>query len=189
MRPCGPESKSAGSSPLARGLPILAEESASNHGIIPARAGFTSEPVQSSLYDQDHPRSRGVYGTAPLIIGDGFGSSPLARGLPKEQSKYENIFRIIPARAGFTQRIAELYLHFMDHPRSRGVYSCIASYFSANSGSSPLARGLLYHARWRRIPSGIIPARGGFTKVFVNPRPNKWDHPRSRGVYLRRFYG
>ena len=33
------------------------------------------------------------------------------------------------------------------------------------------------------VPSGIIPARAGFTRRSVWPRPRTTDHPRSRGVY------
>ena len=50
-----------GSSPLARGL--LGPHSAAIDfvGIIPARAGFTSDFVLVGEDEQDHPRSRGVY--------------------------------------------------------------------------------------------------------------------------------
>ena len=70
-----------GSSPLARGLlsvPIVIQ---SNHGIIPARAGFTRQACRRLHAVRDHPRSRGVYsalGRAALAV---VGSSPLARGL------------------------------------------------------------------------------------------------------------
>ena len=70
------------------------------------------------------------------------GSSPLARGLrfdsPEEAIKY----RIIPARAGFTEEYLLPRRHLRDHPRSRGVYAAIDVNALAALGSSPLARGL-----------------------------------------------
>ena len=50
-----------GSSPLARGLLILGDAGLQRHGIIPARAGFTTRRSSSSSGPRDHPRSRGVY--------------------------------------------------------------------------------------------------------------------------------
>ena len=52
------------------------------------------------------------------------------------------------------------------------------------SGSSPLARGLPRPPSGRRGHVRIIPARAGFTVVYINTKPNRADHPRSRGVYM-----
>ena len=70
-----------GSSPLARGLRVLAPHCTDAAGIIPARAGFTRTFVRCRGWVLDHPRSRGVYGAREGGFGRGFGSSPLARGL------------------------------------------------------------------------------------------------------------
>ena len=51
----------SGSSPLARGLRRPAHSLRMAPWIIPARAGFTQEESVEFAYDQDHPRSRGVY--------------------------------------------------------------------------------------------------------------------------------
>ncbi len=50
-------------------------------GITPARAGTTLAPFSPSIFDQDHPRSRGNYHrhTQPLSFQGG--SPPLAREL------------------------------------------------------------------------------------------------------------
>ena len=76
------QTKAAGSSPLARGL--LGEQFAEGAGlgIIPARAGFTSDASSPDSVTRDHPRSRGVYVAPPVGPVRGRG--------------------IIPARAGFT---------------------------------------------------------------------------------------
>ena len=53
-------------------------------------------------------------------------------------------------------------------------------------GSSPLARGLPRCRGACPGRRGIIPARAGFTPPSCRARSSHWDHPRSRGVYLRR---
>ena len=72
---------SAGSSPLARGLPMSRATSPTRLGIIPARAGFTAVCFHAAAASKDHPRSRGVYSGSTAITAAGVGSSPLARGL------------------------------------------------------------------------------------------------------------
>ena len=92
----------AGSSPLARGLLGLVGLEALEDRIIPARAGFTAIGTPYVWGGSDHPRSRGVYGTAGGVQSGWDGSSPLARGLPPLPHLAVLAIRIIPARAGFT---------------------------------------------------------------------------------------
>ena len=153
------------------------------HGIIPARAGFTWTCASVSSTATDHPRSRGVYHTRDRPPPPPPGSSPLARGLLEFLNMSQGIDRIIPARAGFTQRNQSPPGRTADHPRSRGVYSSTEVLPFEPSGSSPLARGLLgvpSELLWGRR---IIPARAGFTSSAPRPFDNCADHPRSRGVY------
>ena len=193
-----------GSSPLARGLPRARKSNSLPVGIIPARAGFTRPPVGRRARPGDHPRSRGVYTSRSSPATGGWGSSPLARGLPPVS--------VCPQTST------------ADHPRSRGVYSMTARMTGAPTGSSPLARGLLPTLPQRRPRRRIIPARAGFTWYVLGnirgpygssplarglhrlgddeddalriiparagfTRPSSsgvisaWDHPRSRGVY------
>ena len=93
---------SAGSSPLARGLPPQPCQPSEVCRIIPARAGFTSEHGQPGRMSTDHPRSRGVYSRDELDKVWETGSSPLARGLLAGGMAAGVVARIIPARAGFT---------------------------------------------------------------------------------------
>ena len=172
-----------GSSPLARGLLVcecLADEC---WGIIPARAGFTSRPPTRRKPHPDHPRSRGVYeqGLPAQLSLDG--SSPLARGLRGNSEPVLRARRIIPARAGFTERSPNSGHQPSDHPRSRGVYLLRPRHEPHVRGSSPLARGLLVDQDPVRRIDGIIPARAGFTPGCPRQRRGCWDHPRSRGVY------
>ena len=58
-----------GSSPLARGLPVLQTFCRPSIRIIPARAGFTFTGLTGWRMRRDHPRSRGVYGGLGCAAG------------------------------------------------------------------------------------------------------------------------
>ena len=133
----------------------------------------------------DHPRSRGVYYALTWMRSKAAGSSPLARGLRRGHRHHGEPERIIPARAGFTTGMGTLQDKIRDHPRSRGVYVRPYDRIVQAYGSSPLARGLLNVAEIRHGSSRIIPARAGFTPCTCQQSGRSWDHPRSRGVYLR----
>ena len=92
----------AGSSPLARGLPLGVGGRSPVSRIIPARAGFTGNRSSRSRTPWDHPRSRGVYEDRAVVDAYVGGSSPLARGLLTMAMRAADVPRIIPARAGFT---------------------------------------------------------------------------------------
>ena len=74
-----------GSSPLARGLLVAVCDVAGLARIIPARAGFTIGGGGFTSSAKDHPRSRGVYASALPWAWRSRGSSPLARGLPRNR--------------------------------------------------------------------------------------------------------
>ena len=116
------ESRSSGSSPLARGLQTYDALKWIVQRIIPARAGFTW-----------------ICRTGTVCCR---GSSPLARGLPRLKVLHGREGGIIPARAGFTRPRDDHRLRGRDHPRSRGVYFTSTHTASIRAGSSPLARGL-----------------------------------------------
>ena len=132
-----------GSSPLARGLHARPGPAADRRRIIPARAGFTWWRASCRRRRWDHPRSRGVYRAERIEDDEEFGSSPLARGLPRILQERDHLLRIIPARAGFTRRPSAAPATQPDHPRSRGVYQARGQEAAVVVGSSPLARGLL----------------------------------------------
>ena len=79
----------AGSSPLARGLPIRRRQVSLLHRIIPARAGFTLTSRPKTILNRDHPRSRGVYTKCAITNPSPNGSSPLARGLRSRRWRQE----------------------------------------------------------------------------------------------------
>ena len=152
-----------GSSPLARGLLTARLGGGMRRRIIPARAGFTGGGKRALHVRTDHPRSRGVYGCGDTGDVSFVGSSPLARGLHSFAGAEEDRPRIIPARAGFTSWTSPTASASPDHPRSRGVYSPVPSGPETGPGSSPLARGLRAVDDGGAGPTGIIPARAGFT--------------------------
>ena len=176
-------SHGTGSSPLARGLPVVLLERSLSVRIIPARAGFTHPRRGRPAWPADHPRSRGVYLSPGGQVTPRMGSSPLARGLRRGGRRQRSCMRIIPARAGFTLPGRHHRAVPSDHPRSRGVYRTAALRAGLRPGSSPLARGLprLLHVGGDR--PGIIPARAGFTRHDMRSPHPAADHPRSRGVY------
>ena len=153
-----------GSSPLARGLLHPPVPRRREHGIIPARAGFTSSEKSQRHQHPDHPRSRGVYLEQSASPPSWMGSSPLARGLLIGAFVHGLHDGIIPARAGFTLLPCGEEWTLGDHPRSRGVYPSEGSCTTSRAGSSPLARGLLGGGDVDGDAVRIIPARAGFTR-------------------------
>ena len=177
---------SCGSSPLARGLPRVAQQADGLVGIIPARAGFTGRRVRVAGGAADHPRSRGVYAGSGGWGVACAGSSPFARGLHGDVVAGDHSLRIIPARAGFTRLCFVRTFVRRDHPRSRGVYATTTGIVVSAAGSSPLARGLQGLLGLGGGVVGIIPARAGFTAERLRLPRAETDHPRSRGVYRLR---
>ena len=155
--------------------------------IIPAHAGFTRQRRTVPQGGRDHPRTRGVYhvgSQADELVG---GSSPHTRGLLGRDVNYIEVCRIIPAHAGFTTRTRARGPHCRDHPRTRGVYTAPARPAAPQPGSSPHTRGLPVLAGEGHGSCRIIPAHAGFTAQAGTRCRGHRDHPRTRGVYLRRW--
>ena len=155
-----------GSSPLARGTLRTFFFRPCNRGLIPARAGNTRAYALGKEDRRAHPRSRGEHiGTGAAACRD-WGSSPLARGTLKVTNEVATGRGLIPARAGNTRSISRRATALWAHPRSRGEHVKERMNATAESGSSPLARGT------RGFPfaviqlSGLIPARAGNTEAF-----------------------
>ena len=157
------DGEEGGSSPLARGLLGETLLGLEVDGIIPARAGFTTDGDNNDRRATDHPRSRGVYCPPAGMLMTAVGSSPLARGLRVARDHEQARPRIIPARAGFTPGRRPPRRGLWDHPRSRGVYRPRSQLIRTERGSSPLARGLPPLGAGQGRETRIIPARAGFT--------------------------
>mgnify|MGYP000968574181 CR=1 FL=1 len=140
----GSSFRDPGSSPHARGLHPHRTHLERKPRIIPACAGFTPPGGGRTRRTWDHPRMRGVYQGGLPVTQVQLGSSPHARGLRRYRPRTRRSGGIIPACAGFTQRVQVQGDH--------------------GSGSSPHARGLPL-ARWTTTqPGRIIPACAGFTR-------------------------
>ena len=197
-----------GSSPLARGLPDTDLKDRFKARIIPARAGFTMTRILRPATSPDHPRSRGVYHATDTTISPRQGSSPLARGLPGadldgllrqvDHPRSRGVYRpsapltgspggSSPLARGLPADRRRPRFRSRDHPRSRGVYTTSPRGRPPRRGSSPLARGLPNAHGTHLRDDGIIPARAGFTWPGRRSEPCRWDHPRSRGVYVEEF--
>ena len=153
-----------GSSPLARGAPLLANVGQGGNRLIPARAGSTRPGTSPSSRPAAHPRSRGEHS----FLSD---PSPLGGWL-------------IPARAGSTLTSASPSTRTTAHPRSRGEHPESVVLPPPAAGSSPLARGARQLLPGPLSAGRLIPARAGSTC----PGPPPWcparAHPRSRGEHI-----
>ena len=171
----------SGSSPLARGPPVLLTSADPRTGLIPARAGTTSSETFTKLSPRAHPRSRGDHGKERIVIPVAAGSSPLARGPPWVRGVVWRRRGLIPARAGTTKEAEAAHLINRAHPRSRGDHRTLKHRLMQQPGSSPLARGPLCRRDNDRHVHGLIPARAGTTQRDLCFEGRTWAHPRSRG--------
>ena len=112
-----------GSSPLARGTPVLLPLRPLVGRFIPARAGNTHVLGIEGDAKPVHPRSRGEHRAVARVGRSGAGSSPLARGTQANGARRPVPGRFIPARAGNTKGSATPSSRAPVHPRSRGEHS------------------------------------------------------------------
>ena len=154
---------SKGSSPLARGTPVLGGSTETVPGLIPARAGNTWELITRNFSLRAHPRSRGEHLIQSVRRERRPGSSPLARGTPGAHLAVAFAFGLIPARAGNTGRSVGHTGYRRAHPRSRGEHVQSAGRRVPSPGSSPLARGTREGLVGGCSGVGLIPARAGNT--------------------------
>ena len=173
-----------GSSPLARGTHVCRVGSVEVKGLIPARAGNTLADEMYRLAHRAHPRSRGEHPTTSRLWQTSRGSSPLARGTPREGGYRACSGGLIPARAGNTPVWSAVIVRWRAHPRSRGEHVITGTSTGDDLGSSPLARGTPALAVNSRTGRGLIPARAGNTRSSRHMRCDQRAHPRSRGEHV-----
>ena len=193
----------AGSSPLARGGPVVGRPGPAVAGLIPAGAGRTPPPALRRPRRRAHPRWRGAAlhdsgadrlgpGLIPAGAGrtadllDGIdlskGSSPLARGGRHGHPGRSDRVGLIPAGAGRTRRARRAGRRRGAHPRWRGADFPVASSSTASVGSSPLARGGPRVAKVSDEWRGLIPAGAGRTLSRWSSSSSVAAHPRWRGA-------
>ena len=171
----------AGSSPLTRGKLAAISQLLVGGGLIPAHAGKTDKCLNGIQSGSAHPRSRGENRSAYVTEATGLGSSPLTRGKPSWSTPSGDLFRLIPAHAGKTQRPVHRGVGHGAHPRSRGENVSDFARGLRGQGSSPLTRGKPRLTRGRVVRRGLIPAHAGKTADHRSMPVKASAHPRSRG--------
>ena len=178
-------SRTAGSSPHARGTLQCIGRSRCGVGIIPACAGNTLICIAIRRNCWDHPRMRGEHSPIRFKMFSSSGSSPHARGTPFIFSPPSDENGIIPACAGNTCTCGCMIFAIRDHPRMRGEHSLMPRMKRITLGSSPHARGTLCRVLFSRVLHGIIPACAGNTCAPTRRADCNRDHPRMRGEHHR----
>ena len=176
--------RSAGSSPLTRGIPAARHFQAADYRFTPAHAGNTESLRSQWLLLQVHPRSRGEYSACLTSCHAFIGSPPLTRGIQTGENFEYTSSRFTPAHAGNTR------LFFLKsclpevHPRSRGEYNFLPASTAPLSGSPPLTRGIPSEYIGFPCPIRFTPAHAGNTQRKKIRNASGKVHPRSRGEYL-----
>ena len=114
-----------------------------------------------------------------IVLVDG--SSPHARGTPKCAPDNRCAARFIPACAGNAWYIAKQRKEAAVHPRMRGERSLAATMPAPIFGSSPHARGTLFHHRTQCRQPRFIPACAGNAAIRPLVPTTPPVHPRMRG--------
>ena len=151
--------------------------------IIPARAGNTPSPLPRRGRAADHHRASGEHFPVQSISTPNSGSSPRERGTRPGRRAVPARIRIIPARAGNTDRPQRTTRTEPDHPRASGEHFLAGSKIRGGVGSSPRERGTPETVGVAGVSIRIIPARAGNTITTTPTSIMKSDHPRASGEH------
>ena len=177
---------SSGSSPQARGTPILALLPCACRRFIPAGAGNTDATHRLFIQLSVHPRRRGEHSVGRAADLYSAGSSPQARGTLIAEDVQDGLRRFIPAGAGNTVAGVAQAAGPAVHPRRRGEHVPIPSGRFIMTGSSPQARGTHYPSTPGVDDVRFIPAGAGNTAAPTSGVPTSAVHPRRRGEHFSR---
>ena len=150
-----------GSSPRVRGAVRLRRTHLRSRGIIPARAGSSSDSRGGGFGSGDHPRASGEQAPHCRQVQRRMGSSPRVRGAVKLCAEFTKTIGIIPARAGSSTGNPACRVRTWDHPRACGEQDLQFIDALPIVGSSPRVRGAALGAHTPNDLLGIIPARAG----------------------------
>ena len=170
-----------GSSPHARGTLLIQLALQRMGRFIPACAGNAGQPVIQLQDASVHPRMRGE---RPSSWEDGTvwaGSSPHARGTPKNGQHAGQDERFIPACAGNARWPAGCSSGTPVHPRMRGERTPAPPRAPESTGSSPHARGTRVADTIHISPVRFIPACAGNACRALAEGGSPPVHPRMRG--------
>ena len=173
--------RAAGSSPRVRGKPPGLPPRAPQRGLIPARAGKTTYPCESSSAIPAHPRACGENSRFPFTPAQLAGSSPRVRGKRHGVQGAVDGDGLIPARAGKTRPSGRPSWSAPAHPRACGE-NCPSRWTPTRlAGSSPRVRGKRGGGVGVADEVGLIPARAGKTSFPFLSAHRPWAHPRACG--------
>ena len=130
-----------GSSPHGRGKLVTDPRLELGDGLIPARAGKTWRRRAWRRPAPAHPRTGGENRVREPRFDLDTGSSPHGRGKRLELDLRAILERLIPARAGKTNRGRQGSLLAGAHPRTGGENAAASCAFCNSDGSSPHGRG------------------------------------------------
>ena len=174
-----------GSSPRVRGKPVRRTCWAMRSGLIPARAGKTSSTTPTRSCSWAHPRACGENLMNSSSSTRVKGSSPRVRGKQRFSDVLRLVVRLIPARAGKTQRRAHRGCAAPAHPRACGENLMALVIPERRLGSSPRVRGKRDDDLAHPCGARLIPACAGKTSPSpANPRRTR-AHPRVCGENAR----
>ena len=139
------------------------------------------------LHPSDHPRACGANPFSGLAVALIAGSSPRVRGKQERAGLAGVLVRIIPARAGQTEKTNRPAAQSPDHPRACGANVRVGSGMGEVAGSSPRVRGKLAVPCSAAAPCRIIPARAGQTRTTGTRTSTSPDHPRACGANHRQI--
>ena len=108
---------------------------------IPAHAGKTHPPPGNQLNTTEHPRARGENFTVAPVPWLLRGTSPRTRGKHWQYCYRRGWCRNIPAHAGKTYILADIFAAITEHPRARGENTCKLNKLTQLRGTSPRTRG------------------------------------------------
>ena len=149
-RACGENSSvrapvpaTTGSSPRVRGKLLQASLALARLRLIPARAGKTLHQRHTIRSPAAHPRACGENSRCRAAVTGTAGSSPRVRGKLGGVVGVFMVYRLIPARAGKTERVGDPPLRGWAHPRACGENRVRVEEPVRSQGSSPRVRGKL----------------------------------------------
>ena len=177
---------SSGSPPLAWGIPLNSQQTASFSGITPTCVGNTRKPSGRWQRFEDHPHLRGEYPTLCTSHSIQAGSPPLAWGIPNWKGLGVDGNGITPTCVGNTGGGTAIYPSDGDHPHLRGEYQRRNFGPPGLSGSPPLAWGIPKGITGIDEKMGITPTCVGNTCRLHGFHKGQEDHPHLRGEYSLR---
>ena len=172
-----------GSSPHARGTRVHGPAPRLDVRFIPACAGNTSSSSSWCLAMTVHPRMRGEHQCLQSSDDPDSGSSPHARGTPKQHALNTLDYRFIPACAGNTRHRASTCRTSSVHPRMRGEHRIGSERVVPVVGSSPHARGTRVGLGYRHVLPPVHPRMRGEHSLCDGPmQPCAGSSPHARGT-------